>query len=272
MHRAGEDLKDEDVARLRRDLLSLAMHSVDPRIREELELNEEHFRTYGSIRHQARFVRALGREPWRAGFGPPRNLEGPWDLYKADPQAISRAAANVRGAATGVEDVGSTNEAEKLSEFLDDAYDLIAEVARVLPQLPGLRVDRIEIREYLAAWEDLRQRPFRGQVRKELERAENTRRLFDVGLAGPQLAFKLKQFARSLRDWYRTRKVESLMDAFRQADIVLGSLSQALPVPGVDVFKEFKEGTEAILDRSLPPRGICARTIAGIVHPTQCVY
>jgi hypothetical protein len=45
------------------------------------------------------------------------------------------------------------------------------------------------------------------------------------------------------------------MRAFHWANLVLGSLSSALAGPGADVFKEFKEGTEAVLDEAVPPRG-----------------
>jgi hypothetical protein len=46
-----------------------------------------------------------------------------------------------------------------------------------------------------------------------------------------------------------------LRRAFRWANIVLGSLGGALAGSGLEIFKEFKEGTEAVLDEALPPGG-----------------
>jgi hypothetical protein len=37
--------------------------------------------------------------------------------------------------------------------------------------------------------------------------------------------------------------------------VILGSLGQALAGPGLDIFKEFKEGTEAVLAEAIPPGG-----------------
>jgi hypothetical protein len=124
-------------------------------------------RTFGPtgrlVRAQATFLRALTRGEWRARhYGPPLNLQRPWELFQEDPDTVGAAAAEIRRRASGVGDAGTTKETDGLARFVDDAHDLIGEVAQILPQLPALRVGDAEVRDYLAAWEDLRQRPFRG--------------------------------------------------------------------------------------------------------------
>jgi hypothetical protein len=139
--------------------------------------------------------------------------------------------------------------------FLTDLAALLDESVELIGALPASRASPELVSAHAAAWADLKDRSPLSAVLSELEARDTTGALNNVGLAGVQLGFKLTGWFRALTEWGDARTLDALRRAFRYANLVLGSLGQALRGPGLDMFKEFKEGTEAVLDEATPPGG-----------------
>jgi hypothetical protein len=134
---------------------------------------------------------------------------------------------------------------QALQEFLRQLRALIEDVmhesGRLIPE---------DMQDEIAdAWRDLQERGYVDRAIEDLADPRIDERLGDAGLVGAQLRFKLEPFRRAYATWRDRRAISALRRAFRWADVILGSLSRLLVQ--LDAFKEFKEGTEALLDQSL---------------------
>ena len=142
-----------------------------------------------------------------------------------------------------------------LGLFLTDLDEILGEVVAILGALPAPHASPDLVSAHASAWAELRERDTLPFVLSEIEGPDAGASLEAVGLTGEQLRFKLTGWLGALTEWREARSFDALMRAFRWANLVLGSLSQVLAGPGADALKEFKEGTEAVLDQAVPPRG-----------------
>jgi hypothetical protein len=178
-----------------------------------------------------------------------------WRLFQENPHAVSVEATRIRQGLIGPEERATQFEVKAIKDFLSEAHDLLEEIVRTVQQLPASNLDEAVLGAYVKSWEELKQRPFLMTMNEQLDTPMAARHLADAGLAGAQLSFKLAGWRRALADWFDARTAGALRRALRWANVVLGSLGEALTGPGLEVFKEFKEGTELILDEALPPGG-----------------
>lgn len=211
------------------------------------------FRSLGSVwaqyHHVRRNLRATRRE------AAPTALAAVWREFDRDPESVSLIAQPLRERVSSEANPYGVKDEASLRVFLTDLGQVLGEVVEVLSGLPAPRASPELISAHASAWAELRGRDTIPFVLSQLEEPEAAASLEAVGLTGDQLRFKLTGWLGALTEWRDERAFDALIRALRWANLVLGSLGQALAGPGADALKEFKEGTEAVLDEATPPRG-----------------
>jgi hypothetical protein len=242
---------DEEIERTQRVLRAAALTSQDPLLRQQA--TDPSFRSLEGVWTQY-YVARRSRDPGRRWIAPAR-LRQLWREVEQDPAVVAAIAEEFRGRIEGGDNPYRVTDRSALRLFLADLGDLLGECVELIATMPRPRATAELVSTHAAAWRDLRDRGALDSVLDELANAEIERQLAGAGLAGAQLAFKLTGWFSALREWREARTADALKRAFRWANVVLGSLGKVVAGLGLDVFKEFKESTEAMLDEAVPPRG-----------------
>lgn len=185
----------------------------------------------------------------------PRQLREICREFDRDAESVTFVARQFRDRLSGEGNPYRVTDKAALGLFLTDIVALLDESVELIGALPAPRASPEPISAHAAAWADLKDRDLLPVVLDELKGAEATASLENVGLTGVQLGFKLTGWLWALAEWRDARTADALRRAPRWANVMLGTLGQALAAPGLDIFKEFKEGTEAVLDEATPPGG-----------------
>jgi hypothetical protein len=178
-----------------------------------------------------------------------------WQEAERDPAVVAAVAEEFRSDIEGGQNPYRVTDSAALRLFLADLADLLGETVQLMATMPRPRATADLMSAHSSAWRDLRERGALDSVLDELTNDEMDRQLERAGLAGVQLDFKLTGWFGALREWREARTTAALKRAFRWANVVLGSLGKVVAGLGLDVFKEFKESTEAMLDEAVPPGG-----------------
>ena len=248
--REGRDPRPQSIEETHDLLRALGLMSEDPRRRRSAR--NPSYRSLGAVWAQFYVVRSLD-EPGRR-VHVPRRLRTLWERHKRDPEVVPARAGYVFELVGARRKPFGLVERPSLKLFLVDVSQLLDEAVDIVVGLDHSAIGADMSDTFAAAWADIQGRSVLDSIDDELNSVD-VARLADAGLAGVQLDFKLVGWREALREWRTERTAEALRRAFRWANIVLGSLGKALTGPGLEVFKEFKEGTEAVLDEAIPPGG-----------------
>jgi hypothetical protein len=259
LQRFEEGIPEQEIERAHNFLRAAALTSEDPKWRRRAV--DPSFRSLGSVwahYHLALRTREAA-ERWRA----PVRLRDVWERADRDPQAVGLIAAEVQ---SGVVREGNpywvTDEAA-LRLFLLDIGALLSESVELIRDMPRSRASRALVDAHNEAWIDLQARGAVLAILDELDMPEAAAALYGVGLSGVQLRWKLTGWLEALTEWRTARTAEALRRAFRWANLMLGSMGEVVAGPGLDLFKEFKEGTEAVLDEATPQGGYLLAPVFG---------
>jgi hypothetical protein len=134
-----------------------------------------------------------------------------------------------------------------LAIWLDELHALLRSMIEHGAELVGQH--RAE--EFRRAWKAIEERRPLELAGELLERPEVEDDLETFGLVGPPLKLKLAGFRRSVRKLFFGFTWTNLKPALKWANVVLGSLTHAMPF--IDPVKEFKESWEAAAEEAYEP-------------------
>jgi hypothetical protein len=240
-----------EIEQVKHVLRATAVTSEDPSWRRRVA--DASFRSLGGVWTQYYLARR-SRAPEQRSHVPHR-LSETWAQFDRNPEFVASLAQEVRQRVFDKANPYRVTDTAALRLFLADVAALLEESVELVGTFPASRVSPDLVSAHAAAWRDLRQRELLPSVFAELDQPEAAAALEEVGLTGVHLGFKLTGWLGALTEWRDARTAESLRRAFHWANVVLGSLGQVLAGPAADIFKEFKEGTEAVLDEAVPPGG-----------------
>ncbi len=209
------------------------MASEDPTRRRQA--TDPSFRSVGAVWAQYYLARRTRRpdERWRA----PVRLRETWQEFEEDPQSALAAADEFRLGLVAEANPYRVTDQAALRLFVADVAGLLDECVQLIRSLPMSRASNDLVASHVAAWVDLRAREVVASVVDELDGAEVTERLDDVGLTGVHLGVKLTGWFRALSEWREARTADALRRAFRWANVMLGSLGKVVAGLGLDLFR-----------------------------------
>lgn len=236
-----------EIERAHRVLRGAALVSEDPTWRRHA--TDPSFRSRDAVSQHYYLVRRT-RSPERRPEAP-TELQRTWREYERDPEAVLGAARRLRESVMGETNPYGLTDRIALRMFLVDVASILEESVEMVRTLPASRALPELVTAHRSAWADLRERDALTAIIDELEPAETSAALDAVGLWGSQLGFKLTGWMNAFTEWREARTADALRRAFRWANLIVGSLGSVVTGPGLELFKEFKEGTEAVLDEAV---------------------
>ena len=145
------------------------------------------------------------------------------------------------------------SERAALTVFVSEVSDLLGDAVGAIQGAVGEGAAET-FSAHRDAWGDLERRGVVAQITEELRTADHVA-YEEAGLSWPQLRFKLLGWRTAFREWIESPIADAMRRAFRWANVILGSMGKFVAGPGLEIFKEFKEGTEAAFDEAMPTGG-----------------
>lgn len=249
--RYEDEVPEAEIERVHHVLRAAAVTSEDPKRRRQA--TDPSFRSRGGVWAQYYLARRTrGREQRRQA---PARLREIWQRFDQDPEFVARMAEEFRARIVRTGNPYGVTDSAALRLFIIDVTALLGDSVELTRAMPASRLSDDLAVLHSAAWNDLKERGVVDSIFDELERPDTGRRLEGAGLTGVHLGFKLTGWFEALTEWREARTVDALRRAFRWANVVLGSLGKVVADLGLDIFKEFKDSTEAVLDEAIPPGG-----------------
>lgn len=245
-----DEVPEDEIERAHELLRASAFMSEDAQLRRQAA--DPSFRSLGGVWTQyyhVRRIRHRSRRHWA-----PLMLRRALTELAEDPDLVHERARAFRERIEGGANPYRVHDDAAVRLFLADANALLDETVQLLPTLKGIQASERLLRAHTAAWADLRERRAVESILDEIA-TEVPGALRRAGLTGVQLAFKLTGWMDALREWRGTRALNALKRAFQWADVILGSLGSIVAGPGLEIFREFKEGTETVLEETVPAGG-----------------